>query len=201
MSTYTIPCETLVRLMAVATPATGEWFNTVRIDNGFAVATNRKFIVCEKLDGANDAGVIHIMNDPVLMAQCREEAKWSSSLVITAVPELNFASGLTTMGYQHPHNIGLFAAERSSFDNWRDIVERVREPVPASESAMYWQVDTVASLVAASPSGDIVFEENINANRGALIRDAIDPNWFAVLSSYPAGDAVVVPAVIPGWFK
>jgi hypothetical protein len=200
MVDYVIPCETLTRLMSVATDKYGPWFDSVRIDNGLAVASNSKFVVCERLLVDVVPGVIHIRNDAALMAQCAQEAPWNSNLTITVLPEFGLASAKTTLGYLHTANPVIFDAERSKFDGWRQVFDRVREPAPEASGAMYWNTDTIVMLSRASPSGAVVFEERIDANRGALLRDSIDPNWCAILASYPEGeDALVTPATLPAW--
>lgn len=201
MAEFVIPCETFARLsnaLIGLAPETSRWFNTIRIDNGCAVVSNRHIMCVENI--GNNPGIIHIVADPALIAKCREEATWKSMLTIIHVPELNYATAKTSFGYVHPVNVAFQSDEPNHFDRWRAIVDRVRtEAKPYG--GMYWNSDHIAAIAAASPSGRLVFEEKIDAHsRPTLIRDIYELNWFAMFNPFTTTETYN-PATLPTWMK
>jgi hypothetical protein len=200
MTDYTIKCDTIARLSNVIGDETvNEWFRTIRIDNGVAVASDRKLMVAENIGGP--AGIIHLICTPNLIAQCKYEAQFNGVLTITVIEELKFATAKTTYGYVEPNNCCLWSAERSAdFDRWRELANSVREPATQPNGAMHWNTAYIHRLSEASPSGCIIFEEIIDLSRYALVRDIHDPNWFGLFNGYLASEEGV-PATLPGWMK
>ena len=202
MTDFVIPCDTFVRLSNVLHnfhDAANEWFRTIRIDNGVAMATNRSIMAIENIGGL--PGVIHVMADPALIQQCRTEAAFSSTLTITVNEVLKFAVAKTTLGYVHPGNCALWSDAPNELDRWRSIAQRTAEPVPASRGGMYWKADAIAQLASASPSGGLVFEEFIDATgRPTVIRDVNEPNWCGIFNPYQVLEEYQ-PATLPGWLR
>ncbi len=203
MTDYVIPCDTLARLSKVAEERSAtdvnEWFKTLRIDNGVAVATNSKFMAVERINGP--AGIIHILLDPALVAQCEAEAAYHSTLTITAIPEMQLATAKTTLGYVYPGNCVMWSSDSPrTFDNWREIIDRVREPAAVPNGGMAWGAVGVARLAASSPSKRVVFEEVIDVSRPVIIRDTHDDNWFGIFQPW-LQDQELQPAMLPGWFR
>lgn len=203
MTDYVIPCDTFVRLTNVLHDFhenANEWFHTVRIDNGKAVASNRIVIAIENIGGP--AGVIHIIADPVLIQQCRTEAQFSSRLTITVNEALRYAVAKTTLGYVHPGNCCMWSGGLNDLDGWREIAMRAAEPVAGSVGALFWDADQIARLAASSPSGRVVFEQFIDASgaRPTILRDVKDYDWLGVYKP-SCRDETYSPATMPTWMK
>jgi len=203
MVDFVIPCDTFARLTNVLAdfPPGNEqgWFNSVRIDNGQAVASNRHVMAIENIGGPS--GVVHIAPDPVLIAQCRTEAKFSSKLTITVNETLRFAVAKTTLGYIHPGNCALWLdVPNDDYNRWRSIVMQCKERVKKSRGGMFWRADDIARLASSSPSGRLVFEETIDAQtRPTLIRDTNDYEWLGVFNPFGDGGEHHNPATLPSW--
>lgn len=203
MTDYILPCDTFVRLTNVLHDfhenAT-EWFRTIRIDNGQAVASNRIMMVVENVGGP--AGIIHVKADAALIAQCRTEAQFSSVLTITVNKLLQFAVAKTTLGYVHPGNCCLWSGPVNDLDHWRLIAARAAQPIKKSVGCLFWDADQIARVAASSPSGRIVFEEHIDATgaRPTILRDVNDPDWLAIYNPCSKQESYS-PAIMPTWMK
>lgn len=198
MTDYVIPCDTFHRLSHILDlphPGMTDWFRSIRIDNGLAVVSNRISMAVENIGGPS--GVVHVTADPVLIKQCADEAQYGSSLTITVVEALQYATAKTTLGYVHPGNVGVWSTLPNDYDRWRAVVEQARTPATKSKGGMMWHAENIANVAAASPSGRIVFEENIDTTRPTIIRDVTDYNWFAIFN--PASNEYITPATLPTW--
>lgn len=204
MTDFVIPCDVFVRLtrvLAIESTEPNEWFRAVRIDNGIALATNRIIMALENISNDN-VGVVHIIADPALIAQCASEAPYKSLLTITVNEALKYAVAKTTLGYVHPGNCVVWSDEPNEFDRWRSLVDRTREPLDKSTGAMYWDAENIANLAAASPSGRIVFEEFIDCTgaRPTIVRDPNDYEWFGLFQPWAKiTDGAYNPATLPTW--
>lgn len=202
MADFIIPCDVFARLsrvLAIESTEPTPWFRSVRIDNGIAVATNRIVMAVENISSTN-VGVVHIIADPDLIAQCMIEAPFKSTLTITVNDMLKYAVAKTTLGYIHPGNCAVWSDEPNDFDRWRSIVDLARQPVDKPSGGMFWSAENIASLAAASPSGRIVFEEIIDCTgtRPTIVRDVNDYEWFGLFQPY-SRDSNYSPATLPSW--
>lgn len=176
---YTIPCAVVARfanVLKIKPPEATEWSDTIRIENGFAIASNRRILAVENIGGSQ--GIIHLIADPVLVAQCANEATFDSMLHITAEPALKHAVCVTTMGYKHPRNCVLWSNSENYLDGWRGVlpIEQPKKP----NGGMFWHGEMIADLARSSPSGRVIFAEIIDVTKPTVIRDTIDPDWFGV---------------------
>jgi hypothetical protein len=201
MTDFIIPCDTFGRIASVIEnfPPDGDPnFKYVRIEDGFALASDRKFMAIEKIVGG--AGIIHIVSDPTLIAQCRTEAKFSSVLTITVNEALRFVVAKTTLGYVHSANIGYWPVGKTDLDRWREVVDMTKTPVKKGKGGMFWDCAAIARLAAASPSGRVIFEENIDNQRPTIMRDVHDYNWVGIFNPYSNQEAgTLTPATLPSW--
>ena len=196
---HTIPCETFARLCNVLKymPTDDPWCNSVRLERGLAIVTNRQYLAIEKIDNQVDEP-LHVIADPALIAQCQVEAMYHGKLHIVANSMLKYASLKSTMGYQFPGNAALYLDTKCDPERWRDIVPR--ELPKKSKGSMSLECGALANLVESSPSGRIIFPEQIDWSVPVLVRDAVDPNWCAVFYVRESGQ-IHEPATIPGWLK
>lgn len=200
MTDFVIPCDTFVRLTNVLVdplPSCDEWFKSVRIDNGQALATNRRVMAIENIGGPS--GIVHIIADPVLIEQCRKEAVFNSTLTITVNDLLKYAVAKTTLGYVHPGNCAVWStAPRDDYDRWRKVIMTAKTDGGKSNGGMFWNADNIARLAASSPSSRVVFAETIDVTKPTIIRDVSDPDWLGVF--YPASDeGNQGAATLPTW--
>lgn len=193
-----IPCQTIVRMMRVVEGATDPIFQTLRLDHGQIVASDRKFIVVENLSPFT--GVYHITVDAALLAQCETETQFSSVLDVIPNPALGFTMAKTTMGYT-TGNIGVFPG-KSEFDRWREVIAPCAEPAAMAVGGMLWEAAAIARLAAASPSGHVIFEELIDTqNRPTIMRDINDHEWCGFFWPTVSDGRYHSPATLPGWLK
>ena len=200
MAEFIIPCDVIARLsnvLRVPNDIMTDWFKAIRVDNGVAVVTNRRFMAVEKLPDANN-GVVHIPLIPKLIAQCKIEGPLKSNLYVQVLDGMGIASARTTLGWQYPGNACVVSSEINEFDRWRDVVQDARDVSHKPAGGMYWDAEGVAALAASAPSGCLVFAENIDTMRPTIIRDTRDYNWFGVFRPREPGQAFP-PAVVPTW--
>lgn len=201
MSEYVIACETFARLsnvLKLLAPEADEWTNSIRLEGKFAVATNRRYMAVEMIGGDNPAEAIHVIADEKLIEQCRTESAFHSKLHIVPNAMLKFASAKTTLGYQYPGNAVIYSDTINKIDGWRAVVPS--EVAKKTNGAMALDLPWLSALVESAPSKKIVFQEYIDWTKVVVVRDFIDPNWFAVFHVRTADD-LHDPAVVPGWFK
>lgn len=200
MTDYVISCDTVARLakvLQVMPDNASEWFRSIRIDNGCAVVSNRATMVVELIGGPS--GIVHLRTDPELVEQCIKEAPYGGKVTVTVNEALKFAVAKTTFGYAHPGNCAVWSDVSNELDRWRSIAWQTKEPLEKSVGAMFWNVDQISTLGDASPSGRIVFEAHIDAQRRpTVIRDITDYNWFALFNPFNASESYS-PATLPTW--
>lgn len=201
MSEFQMPCDTLYRIAnAIPSPSPSlqpSW-NTLRIDGDCVVASDRTFLVAEKF-GIGGEGIFHIVPDPAMIAQCKIEAQHGGRITFTVNEMLGFAIAKTTFGWQTNTNLLYTGVVDEDWQKWRDIIKKAT-PADASRGAMYWNTDTITRIAESSPSGGVVFEENIDTSRPVLIRDITDYNWIGCFHPLP-GASQQVGATIPSWIK
>lgn len=205
MTDYIMPCDTFARLASVVkTPGSNVtgWFDTIRIDHGIAVATNRVILVAEAIIGGND--IVHIKIDDALVEQCRREAPFDSKLTIIVNEPLKYAVAKTSLGYQSAGNLYFSSDEpRDEFDRWKSIALMTREKVAKPSGGMFWDMPQITALAAASPSGQLVFEEVINctkaSRRPTVVRDVTTNDWFALFMPWDDSRPEHSPAKLPSW--
>lgn len=194
----TVPCETLVRFSLI----TGEGqFRSIRFDNGLIVASNRMFIAAEKV--GDFEGVASIVPTEALIDQCEVETQFSGRVEISINEMLKYATAKTTMGFVINDNIGYFEPT-TEMDRWREVVGQAAKPAKESKGFMYVNAGKLQKIAECSPSGGIVFEEFIDADRPAVLRDSRDPNWvgfFRPRALSTEEETQLMPAKYPEWLK
>lgn len=195
MTDFVITCDTVSRLAHLAT-GDDEWFQTIRIDNGVAVASNRRLLACELIPACT--GAVHLMLAPELVEQCRTEAQWDSTLTISVMDGLNYASAKTSLGWIAPGNVALYADTPNELAKWRDILPK--QPAKTHRGALFMTTDEMVQLCKSSPSGRIVFEEIMDILQPTVVRDIYDDDWFGLFYPRSTKDSYL-PATLPSWVK
>lgn len=195
------PCEPFARLTSVLKymPSdASKWFNSVRLEDGMMIASNRQFIVVERVFGMQIPRPIHIVADPKLIEQCRTEGKFESKCHVVVNDMMKFASLKTTLGYMHAGNAALWIDFPNDMDRWKSLLpEKLADK---TNGGMYLDTEQVSYLIESSPTGKIVFPEMIDVTTPCIVRDINDDRWFAMFIPKPH-DKSVSPAVYPGWWK
>lgn len=203
MPEFSMTCDTFNRISrALSRDLSGlphESWNTLRIDNGCIVAGDRSFIAVEHFGWAE--GVCHIIPDAALIAQCAVEAMHGGRITLVVNEMLQFATAKTTFGYQSVGNLLYLGQIDPDWNRWRDVVKKT-VGTPKPRGAMYWNIEGIQRLIESSPSGGVVFEENIDCDRNApiLIRDVTDYNWLGCFHP-SAKSQTYVGATVPSWIK
>ncbi len=207
---FTINCATFVRLASITAffePTTDEEIKAqlmcVRLENiksnMFAVATNQKVAAVEYIGRTDQPdGVAHVVIDSKLVEQCRNEIPYDSFLEVITIPEIALASAKTMLGFAYQGNACIFP-DNSIMNKWRGWA--TREIIKKNKGAMYLNVDHISALVAASPSGKIVFPEFIDVDKPVVLRDVKNPAWVGLFVGKPNPlDPPAAPAMLPEWW-
>ena len=194
-----IPCETVVRLSALIKSDVAPEFRVMRFENGKVIVTNRRFGVVEQNNRFE--GTFHVLLPDALIEQCRVEKSFSSVLTITPNPILKYTTAITTMGFQVSENIGYWE-ETPLLDTWHDkIVKPCLTPATASRGAFMCHSSELAILAETSPSGDIIFEANIDTTRVTVVRDLNSSEWAGFFIPRLDDGMYHAPAAVPSWLK
>jgi len=196
---HIISCETFARLSNVLKhmPKDDPWCRSIRLDGNLAIATNRQYLVIERLETVAPS-VLHITADPILIEQCVKEAAFHSKMHIVANDMLRFASLKTSLGYQFPGNAALYLNSSNVLDRWREVIPTAMPK--KSKGSMCLALGEINNLAESSPSGTIIFPEHIDWTQPIVVRDAIDSNWAAIFYVREAENPHE-PATIPGWLR
>lgn len=195
-----IPCETLVRMAHITQghkPDHDPIFQTIRLDNGRVIASNRRLMVMERVEPFE--GVFHIQLDDATIEACRTESQFKGVMEIVPNPALAFTMGKTTFGHV-TGNIGVFPAKETDLDRWPEVIQCCYEPRTESHGALVWSTDDIGRLAAASPSGVIEFARFINtSDRASVVRDITTSEWVGFFMPRVADGLQHSGAVVPGW--
>ena len=202
-----IDCSTFVRLASIC-----DYFepdlpleikdkiNTIRImvNNSkiIALVTNQKIAAVEYL-GSTTKPDCHfdLVLCPKLIEQAKSEMPYDSKLNYEIIPEIAMATVSTTFGYVHDDN-ACYWFDNSPLDKWRNWVPQYI--IPVNKGAMVWDVFHIESLVKSSPSGEVVFPEQIDSTGPVCIRDVKNSNWMGVF--IPKSETNPnISATIPVW--
>ncbi len=196
----TISCDTIARLASLI-PTDGESIiQTLRLDNGRAIATDRKFCAVESI--APFEGVFHVRLTAALVKQCEIERQFSSTVSIVPNAALKWTTARTSLGYDVTENIGVYPDEPTAFDRWYElIVKPCLTPATQSKGAMVCTVDEVTRLAATSPSGSLVFEQFIDVSRPTILRDINSPDWCGFFLPRLNDGIYYAPATVPSWLS
>lgn len=209
---FYINCQTFIRLAGVCNyfspfiePEMKDKLNTLRLENlngkTIAIITNHKIAVIEYLsDTTEPDGFAHVKLDPQMIGICA--AMGDNILEITTIPEILFATA-QSCGFSYNGNACHWFND-SPLNEWRSWAGlQGKENIPKkSKGAMVWNLSYIQSLIAASPSGRVVFPEFIDVDKPVVIRDRVSPKWAALFLAKPAATDIddVIPAALPAWW-
>lgn len=201
MLTFHIQSETLQRLSTVIRffePTTDEetrtLLNAVRLEHraghSYAIVTNQKIAAVEHLGATDQPDSVAHLNPSVLLGL-------QGLLTITVMPEIALATCQDEQGNIVGDCCHWF--DSTPLDGWRDWAAPV---ATESKGAMYWDLYHIETLLAASPSGKVVFPKFIDVEKPIVLRDRHVEGWVGLfIPSPPIGEPAVKPAELPTWFQ
>lgn len=208
---FTIPCETFTRLAAIPSffPLDVDEehradLRCVRVENvkghRIAIAANKKIAAIEYLGVTTEAdGVAHIVIDPLLIEQCKTEAKFNGFLEVLLIPEIATATARTMLGYSYKGNACIYPQD-SVMNGWRGWGPPM--PVKKSKGALFLNLGYIELLNKSSPSGKIIFPEFIDVDMPAVLRDRENANWVGLFFPAPPQiEPAATPAILPQWWN
>lgn len=208
---FTIDCDTFVRLSNVC-----KYFenpneldlkkrvNAIRLENvngkRFAIVTNGKIACVENLGETEELdGAVTVALTEELLQQCRLDALFGASLIVTSIPELALATGQISNGTQLNGNIATWYDD-NPLDRWREWLPD--ETPKASKGSMFWNTMYIETLFNASPTGLIYFQEFVDVEQPIILRDYNDKNWFGLFLAAPQKPSIISEgATLPDWYE
>ncbi|MAK38199.1 MAG: hypothetical protein CMC15_18715 [Flavobacteriaceae bacterium] len=208
---FVVKCEVLLRLSKVCnffdvsiSEDMKNRINTVRLENSngntIAVATNNKIAAIEILGStAESDGYVDLVLSPELIAQCEKEVGYDGVMVVNSIPELAMSSIQSMMGWSYGGNASYWYDD-TPMNNWRSWANS--NEVPASKGCMYWDLHHVHALFQSSPSGCVVFPENIDVEKPVTLRDDNAPEWVGLFLPSPLPPLKITDgAELPEWWN
>lgn len=201
MLTFQIQSETLQRLSSIISffepttdTETRTLLNAVRLENRngqlFAVVSNQKIAAVEHLGTTDQPDSVAHLNPSALIAL-------QGLLTITVMPEI----ALATCQDEQSNIVGdcCHWFDNTPLDGWR---EWAAPSATESKGAMYWDLYHIETLLAASPSGKVVFPQFVDVEKPIVLRDRYVEGWVGLfIPSPPIGEPAVKPAELPTWFQ
>ena len=204
--TIRIPCDTIARLsVLLPDEPTNDPFDCFRLEAGKVLAVarsegKRSFMAVEQVDPFD--GTWYVRPDAALIAQCRTEAAYSSTITFNPVQAAGWTTGTTTMGWKSTDNLGLFPTEPTDFDKWPQIVASCAESLDQSHGPIVTSADGLARLASSSPSGLIAWELHSNPQqRPTVVRDVDSHDWCGFFLGRLGDGRAHNAAVVPGGLK
>lgn len=197
---FVIPCHVFARVAKAVLPATGDTkgldaIKGVRVENingiSVAVATNRQVLVVEYLGATNEPnGAINLTAD--LREACEARKDTDQNLIVSQAPGWSVAQ--IGSEYFHPAN----AEIPGNFFDWDTLIPFAK--VTKSNGAMAFDAEFMAFVASISPTGSIVLPDVYDIDKGIIVRDVNDDQWFAVFLVLDHRDQKFKPANVPNWY-
>lgn len=197
-----ISCEIICRMAKlIDREHEQEVFRTLRLENGMVIATDRQFMAVEQVESFE--GYAHVIIDDALLTQCEMETQFSGMVEFIPNPHLKFTAAKTTMGWNAPGNVGYYPDQPTDFDKWRTVTQQCAQELQHSTGGMCWDTDGLIRLAQSSPSGLLIFEQNIDASSGrpTIIRDANSAFWCGFFIPRVNDGRQKLPAKMPEWLR
>jgi hypothetical protein len=205
MTQLVIPCAIMARHSALAITGTG-WFGTVLYDNGKLVSCyttgddQKPLMIVERVSGPK--GKFHIDIDDEMLTAVRDGVADSADLIIDIDESTQFAMAYTTSGWMRESDVIKWSdTDPDRLGEWwqTKVVERSKAPVVDATEGVYWRGETMGALVAASPTGHLVFEHTAGPMlRAMVVNDLGSSDWFALITWWRIPEHCA-PAKLPAW--
>lgn len=143
-----------------------------------------------ELDHADDSCYLKLNVDKI-----RDEAEFGGTFTFETLPELAMGTVNATSGQNC--NDFIVWPDESPVDKWREWFKMSDE----SKGFIYCELPQLITLWEASPSGDVVFPEVINADDPVIVRDVNSDNWIGVFIPVIDSKAILKPAILPEWIN
>jgi len=184
---FEISCSTFVRLANAAMRPEREvklaWqpsMMCVRIEhrNGqtFGVATDSFAVAAELLGETTEPnGFVHITIDDKMLNACSAAIENDGVLTVVLVDKWAVAT-IAETSFMYPGNASIGSDDWPK--DWRVMLIDV--DAERNRGALAVNGSTFSRLVAASPSGIVVFSKIIDTERYLILNDAYDPDWIGI---------------------
>lgn len=195
-----IPASAIARALAITSataPDAHPAFKCLRLDNGRLIASNRSIITVEKIEPFD--GVFYVNPTPDFAQQVATEATYGAVFTLTLVE--GWYTAASTYGWTATDNLSLDVGA-SEFDRVGEIIRQVElRDTEQSFGGMRWNAHNIRALTAASPSGELSFEQHIDCRQPTVVCDPNDNGWFAIFAPYLDKQDTAEPAKLPTWAK
>ena len=157
---------------------------------------SNQYVACAELIGESQQvdEVCYIKLDDESVEVINKEVEIGGYFNIETLPEL--AISTVTNSENHVCNNFIIWNKNHVYDKWRKWFSVSEE----SEGFMYCTLYQIQSLFETSPSGEIVFPENLNSKEPVLIRDVNSDKWIGAFIPAYDGRKVLKPSNLPEWF-
>ena len=157
---------------------------------------SNQYVACAELIGESQQAdeVCYIKLDDESVEVINKEVEIGGYFNIETLPEL--AISTVTNSENHVCNNFIIWNKNHVYDKWRKWFSISEE----SEGFMYCTLYQIQSLFETSPSGEIVFPENLNSKEPVLIRDVNSDKWIGAFIPAYDGRKVLKPSNLPEWF-
>lgn len=212
MSNFTIRAEQFMRLAGIVSyfasnvsDENKQLINTIRLENkggqSVAVVTNQKIVAVETLGPTvHPDGVCHVKFTPQLMEAANRAAQMNLTMTFMLTPMI--AMSVVQIGIGEYVQDVCHWFEYTPLDKWRSWLV---DDAMVSEGIMCWDLYHVESLIRSSPSGKVVFPQNINVSQPLMIRDRYNNGWVGLFM--PTGELppdtihAMTNRIQPSWLR
>lgn len=201
MSKFTIKSDVLQRFTALyksLDPKAPEELKCLRIEisNGKIMLIGcNQYVACAELIGetTDSNEVCHIKINNTFIDSINKEVNIAGIYTFETVPELAISSVNTSDG--DSFNDFIVWPDNSPLDNWHEWFSMSE----SKKGCMYCTLYQIQTLFETSPSGEIVFPENVDASEPVIVRDINNPNWIGAFIPAFDGKKVIKSATLPEW--
>lgn len=202
MSKFIVKANVLNRMSKIPVffePTTSEdlkkQIRTIRLEiksgKMFAVATNQQVAAVEYLGETKEPDDVCY-----LRLECEFLNETEGLITVETIPEIALSTALH--GAKLVNDCCLWF-DNNIMDNWRSWIGKQSGK---HKGFMFWELYHIQTLFEASPSGKIVFPEDIDASEPVVLRDSENENWVGLfVPDQRPGEIKCEPAKLPDWWK
>lgn len=181
----TIPCDLFLRLSHVGKMAKDDfsYLRSIcihRFDGKLvAIGCDRFFAAIEffGIQNGPDDFMFVALHDEILK-QCELERQFGGSLTIERNDLLQYTQVISTFGYTHSRNAGIFLTEKNPVILWRNWL--LEDDARKSNGSINFRAEGLEALARSSPSGKIILPRHSDVTKPVAVQDVRSTNWIGV---------------------